>query len=153
MVNMENTFENNTRAARDILIKNGYTCVLYSSDTVYHSNLRGVAPLVGFLDSGKDFGAFCAADKTVGLGAAHLYILLGVRSLWANVISAAARELLLKNGIRVYFENEVPFIINREGTGRCPIESALSGALSSEEAVWVIKDTLSSLSGAGTENG
>ena len=134
-----------TKKARDILINNGYTCVLYLENEELHSALRGVKPLIEFLESGKDFHGFSAADKTVGLGAAHLYLLLGVKSVWARVISQKAKELLEQNGIEVFFEEEVPYIINRCGDGRCPIEVAVSGIACPSEALKVIKETLSRL--------
>ena len=134
-----------TKKAKEILIKNGYTCVLYSDGTEYHSTQRGVKPLIEFLKSGKDFRGFCAADKTVGLGAAHLYVLLGVREVWASVMSQAARELLQSRHIDAFCEDEVPFIINREGNGVCPIESAVKGITCSKEALGVIEKTLEKL--------
>lgn len=141
---MKNMSED-TKKARDILVKNGYTCVLCRENEEFHSNLRGVRPLIDLLESGKDFSGFSAADKTVGLGAAHLYLLLGVRSVWARVISLSARELLEKGGIEVFFEEEVPYIINRQGNGRCPIETAVSDIACPAEALRVIKETLSQL--------
>ena len=136
---------NDTKKARDILVKNGYTCVLCRENEEFHSALRGVKPLIDFLESNTDFNGFSAADKTVGLGAAHLYLLLGVKSVWANVISQGAKEILEKNGVEVSFEEEVPYIINRRGDGRCPIETAVNGIACPSEALRVIKETLSRL--------
>lgn len=126
-------------------MKNGYTCVLCRENEEFHSALRGVKPLIDFLESNTDFNGFSAADKTVGLGAAHLYLLLGVKSVWANVISQGAKEILEKNGVEVSFEEEVPYIINRRGDGRCPIEAAVGGIAFPDEALRVIKETLSRL--------
>ena len=134
-----------TKRAREILIENGYTAVLCSEDEVYYSTERGVKPLIGFLESGKDFGGFCAADKTVGLGAAHIYILLRVRSVFATVISSSARALLESAGIAVSFESEVPYIINRKGDGPCPIETAVLGITDSKDALTKIKQALKAL--------
>ena len=134
-----------TKRAREILIENGYTAVLCSEDEVYYSTERGVKPLIGFLESGKNFSGFCAADKTVGLGAAHIYILLRVRSVFATVISSSARALLESAGIAVSFESEVPYIINRKGDGRCPIETAVLGITDSKDALTKIKQALKAL--------
>ena len=131
--------------SREILIKNGYTAVLCSEDKIYHSTERGVKPLLDFLESGEDFKGFSAADKTVGLGAAHLYILLGVCEIWAGVISEDAKSLLEQNGISVFYDDEVPFIINRKGDGRCPIETAVLGTTDSKDALTKIKQALKSL--------
>ena len=134
-----------TKRAREILIENGYTAVLCSEDEVYYSTERGVKPLIGFLESGKNFSGFCAADKTVGLGAAHIYILLRARSVFATVISSSARALLESAGIAVSFESEVPYIINRKGDGRCPIETAVLGITDSKDALTKIKQALKAL--------
>ncbi len=136
---------NNLTIAKKILIDGSYTCVLYLDSVEYHSTLRGVAPLIEFLESKKDFNGFYVADKIVGLGAAHLYVLLKVKAIWANVISSPAKELLVKNGIDVYCDSEVKYIINRDKTGVCPIESAVKGITDPNKALIVIKETLKKL--------
>ena len=131
--------------AKSILIKNNYTCVLCKEDEEYHSSLRGVRPLLDCLESGCSYAGFSAADKTVGAGAAHLYILLGVSHVWAAVISQKGLDLLEKNGIVVHFETKVPFIINRAGNGPCPIENATKDIESPTEALCKIHRVLSRL--------
>ena len=118
-----------------------------SENEEYHSNLKGVKPLLDFLESNKNFNGFCAADKIVGLGAAHLYVLLGVKSVWANVISEPAFALLKNKSIGVFYKTKAPFIINREGNGKCPIEKAVTGVENSKDALLVIKQTLENLRG------
>ncbi len=142
---MKKTINYATEAAKLILKENGYTCVMYSDGAEYHSKERGVKPLLDFLESGIDFHGFCAADKTVGLGAAHLYVLLGVRSLWAGVMSRAAKALLESHRIESFCENEVPYIINREGNGLCPIEKAVTGISCPSQALGIIRNTLKNL--------
>lgn len=142
---MKLTMNGTINIAKNILIKNGYTCVLYSEKKEYHSTLRGVKPLIEFLNSGENFSECCAADKTVGLGAAHLYILLGVKSVWANVMSTSAKKILEQNNIQTFCDNEVAYIINRAKSGPCPIESAVSGITDSEQALGIIIETLKKL--------
>lgn len=131
--------------AKEILLKGGYTCVLCKSGTEYHSDLRGVNPLLDFLDSGYDFTGFSAADKTVGAGAAHLYVALGVKAVWANVISKVGRKILEENNIHVSFNECVPHIINRKGDGLCPIEKAVKDITATDAAIEKIRETLSNL--------
>ena len=135
----------NIEQAKRILTENGYTCVLYRDGQEYTSVLRGVRPLLDFLESEKSYAGFSAADKTVGAGAAHLYILLGVRDVWANVISEPALSLLEENGIKVAYGALVPFIRNRSGDGVCPIETAVKDIPSSADALHVIRQTLARL--------
>ena len=131
--------------ARQKLINGGYTCVLLTDGFEYTSYDRGVKPLLTLLQSNRSFSGAFAADKCVGAGAAHLYVLLGIRAVWANVISASAIEVLKNNQIEVYYDKSVPYIINRKGDGMCPIENAVSGAKTSEEAYELIISALKRL--------
>ena len=130
------------KKAKEILIANEYTCVLFDGDNIYYSQKRGVKPLIEFLESKTDFSNYCAADKVIGAGAAHLYVLLGVKHVWAGVVSSAAKSVLEANDISVTFENTVPHIINRTGDGICPIEQCVNGISDSDLALKKIKTKL-----------
>lgn len=136
---------NDITSAKNILINNDYTCVLYLNGKEFHSKFRGVKPLLQFLESADNFEGFFAADKVVGAGAAYLYVLLGVKSVWAGVISAFAKKILEQNGIDVLYENLVENIINRAGNGICPIEAAVKDITEPRKALLKIKETLKSL--------
>ena len=131
--------------ARKKLSDGEYTCVVLLQNEEYVSRERGVKPLLELLKTEKSFCGAVAADKTVGAGAAHLYVLLGVSALWANVISFSAEKILRDNKITVLYDKLVPHIINRKGDGICPIESAVAEAKSSNEAYYLIVDTLKRL--------
>ena len=132
--------------AKKILIENDYTCVLYSNGKAYHSTLRGVKPLINFLESNFDSAGYYAADKVVGAGAAHLYVLLGVKAVWAKLMSKDAMDILQTNGIDAFYDDVVPYIINRSGEGACPIETAVKEITDSKQALDIIKQTLEKLS-------
>ena len=82
-------------------LSKGCTCAAADGSTLLTSEKRGVAPLLGWLEQGYHLSDFTAADKVVGKGAAFLYLLLGVKYLYAGVISRPALELLKKNGVFV----------------------------------------------------
>ncbi len=107
------------------LLAEGNTCAICKGEEICVSTLRGVKPLVLWIESKKDFSRFSVADKVVGKGASFLYLLLGVKELYAGIISRVAYELLLKNGISVQYGRMVENIINRAGTGICPFEEAV----------------------------
>ena len=108
--------------AIQLLDAEGYTCVLCRDDIIYTSRHRGVRPLMDLL--GQDLEGFCAADKVVGRATALLYCLLKVRRLHSHIISDGALDVLQAHGIAVSWDTRVPFIVNREGNGRCPMELA-----------------------------
>jgi hypothetical protein len=101
------------------------TCALCLGDCTYLSTERGVKPLVAWLESCIDFQGFCAADKVVGKATAFLYVLLGVKSVYAKVISKDGLRVLQKHGIAVEKDTIVEYIINRKGDGRCPFEECV----------------------------
>lgn len=111
--------------AKRILLEGGFTCVLCKDDIVHTATARGVRPLVDWLDSGLDLCGFSAADKVVGRATAFLYVLLGVKSVHALVMSTPAKEALEANGIDAFCDCEVSGIINRLGNGPCPFEEAV----------------------------
>ena len=115
----------NRKKAKELLESGGYTCVLTNGEEVYTSTLRGVKPLVQFLESDTAFAGFSAADKVVGRATAYLYVLLGVQALYAQVISRPALAVLQENGIHTQYGNLVCNIINRKGDGICPFEAAV----------------------------
>ena len=135
----------NLEKAKEMLIYGDYTCVLYDGASEYHSNQRGVRPLIDFLNSKTDFSSYCAADKVVGAGAAHLYVLLKVKTVWAYVLSNAAKVILESNNIKVHFNKQVPYIINSTGDGMCPIELCVSGITDSNDALVAIRKRLKEL--------
>ena len=122
-----------------------YTCVVLIDNGEYTSYERGVKPLLSLLQTERSFVGAVAADKCIGAGAAHLYVLLGVKEVWANIISMSAIRILKNKGIGVFFEQSVPNIINRRGDGICPIEEAVGSVEDSKEAYGLIVDTLKNL--------
>lgn len=111
--------------AKSLLVSGGYTCVLTNGAAVHTSTRRGVKPLVDFLQGETDFTGFFAADKVVGRATAYLYVLLGIKALYAQVISQPAEAVLQAHGISVTYDTVVPNIINRAGDGICPFEQAV----------------------------
>lgn len=117
--------KNNTLIAKKLLNYEKYTCVICRDSHVYKSYERGIVPLLNVIDEKLDFNMASAADKVVGRAAAFLYIIIGIDELYAEVISEGACTLLEEHGIKVYFDNCVKQIINRQNTGICPMEDAV----------------------------
>jgi len=131
--------------AINILNDGNYTCVLCRGDAIYTSTQRGVKPLLDWLDDGIDVKGFSAADKVVGKAAAFLYVLLGVKEVYARVMSESAIDTFVKNGILPQYDLSVKSIINRAGTGNCPMEEAVKNTDIPEEALTLIKRRLAEL--------
>ena len=88
---------------------------------------------------------YSAADKVVGNGAAFLYVLLKIKEVHANIISKSACMTLKNNNIPVTYDTLVEAIRNRDNTGFCPIEEAVAGISSPDDALVAIRNKLKSL--------
>lgn len=133
------------RRAVEILDKSRYTCVLCRGEQILTTEKRGVLPLVEWLEGGEDLKGFSAADKVVGKGAAFLYVMAGVKEVYASVMSEKAAALLSDYGIDGFCRQKVDRIRNRQGTGNCPMEEATKDIESPEKAWEVIRQTLKRL--------
>lgn len=131
--------------AKNTLEKNDCTCVLCRAEQIYISRQRGVKPLLDFLDSDTDFTGFSAADKVVGKATAFLYSLLGVREVYAQVMSQAAAQMFTLCGIDYSYSQLVDTIRNRENTGPCPMEHATQDINDPTQALAAIRKTLKKL--------
>lgn len=131
-----------TEKAKELLEKGEHTLVLCSETETLTSGERGVKTLLSMCDEGRSLSAFCAADKAVGKGAAVLFVLLGVKEVYAEVMSEKAKRLLEESGVSAYAALTVPAILNRRKDGFCPIETAVGEVDDPKEALGIIKATL-----------
>ena len=125
-----------------ILTEGGYTCVLCRGSETVTNQARGVRPLVKWLTEGTDLRGYSAADKVVGKATAYLYCLLGVRAVYAHVMSGAAAQVLQDAGIETAWDTLVDNIINRAGDGICPFEAAVWEIHTPEEALPAIRNKM-----------
>lgn len=128
--------------AKEILLSGEFTCVLCGGDDIITSTLRGVKPLVQLLESRRGLEGYSAADKVVGRATAFLYLLLGVTSIYAHVISRPALELLQCRGVAVEYETLTDNIINRQGNGICPFEAATLHVSDEQDAYTAIRNKM-----------
>ena len=122
-----------------------HTLALCRDGTLLTSDRRGVAPMVAFLREGEALEGYAAADRVVGKAAAWLFILAGVRAVYAATLSEGGRELLTRHGIPVQYETLTPTIRNRDNTGICPMEQAVAEATDPADALRRIEERMAQL--------
>ena len=135
------------KKAAGLLEKDKLTFAAVNGDDTITSSDRGVKPLLSLIDSGKTLSGYSAVDRVVGNGAAYLYVLLKVKSVYTYVISRAALGTFAKYGIDVSYDTLTDAIKNRSGEGLCPMESAVAVAESPEAALGLIRNKLKELMG------
>lgn len=124
----------------EILHAEKCSCVICNRGVVRLYWERGVKDLLTILEKEPSVlhGAMIA-DKVIGKGAAALMILGGVESIYGDVISKPALELLSTVNVRVSYSDCVPNIINRSGTGICPVETLCKDCESAHDCLPLIK--------------
>lgn len=136
---------NNLEKAKELLFSGGYTCVLFSGDTVYTSNKKGIAPVLDLLDANTDLRGFSIADRIIGKAAAMLFALAGVKEVFSEVVSEPAIAVFSKHNISYSFDTRVDYIINRTGDGVCPMEQAVKNTDDLGVAYKILKEKLAIL--------
>lgn len=111
----------------------------------FTSKERGIRPLIGFIDSGTDFGGSVVADKIVGKASALLHVLLKTEEIYAEVMSCSALEILKNRGIKAYFGTLTDGIRNRTNTGPCPMEAAVAETDDPTEALKILRETVAKM--------
>ena len=106
-----------------ILREGNHSLVVFKNEISTYDG-RGVSDLFRLLHEQPEVleGA-SLADKIVGKGAAALMALGKVKEVYADIISQPALMLLEQEGIRATYGKQVSHIINRAGTGMCPVET------------------------------
>ncbi len=137
--------QSNLEQAKQLLHEKQLTCVVLNGEHTYTSTQRGIAPLMQWLADDIMMQNYSAADKVVGKAAAYLYVLLGIKELYAQVISQPALEVLERYNIAVFYDTLVPAIRNRTDTGFCPMESAVLDIDIANEAYIVLKAKLDAM--------
>ncbi len=130
---------------KELLLAEGYTCVLEKDGKIFTSRERGIRPLIDWLDSGEDFRGGTAADKVVGKAAAFLYVRLGIRKLYAEVLAESGLSVLRAHAIEAEYGTLTLKIINREGTDQCPMEKTVASIDAPEEAEIALRNRLKTL--------
>lgn len=135
--------------ARDILKKENCTCVLTNGKVVYKSDERGIMTMMNFIRRGVDLKGFSAADKIVGKAAAMLFVIAGVKEVYAGVLSKNAKDVLEKYKISVSYDILTLRIENRLRNGICPIEMMVENIDYPQEAYFALKKRIFELARMG----
>ena len=137
--------------AKKMMSEGEYTCVLCMDDMTFTSTANGIKPLNWWLRDGCRFEGFSAADKVVGRAAAFLYVLLGVKEIYAEVLSESAISVLDRYGIEWSYGKLVKNILNRTGDDLCPMEKIALGHEDPDEAYSALKVKIAELMSANNK--
>ena len=110
--------------ARSLLEEERRNLVLVKGGQVlFSSRESGVAPFFQAIQSmGESLHNAAVADRIVGLAVAMLCLHARINSVYADIASQAALDMLEEEGVTISSKGIVPYISNYDGTDLCPFE-------------------------------
>lgn len=138
-----NLDENLLAQAKQRIELDGIPCVFYKDGTLHDGAGTGVAPLIAACETEPELLRDAVViDKIVGKAAAMLAVLGGASGVFGLTMSAAARDYLAAHEIPAGWETLTDRIINRMGTGLCPMEETVLKIDDPAEALLALKETM-----------
>ena len=125
------------------LIEGDYSICASNGYTSYD---KGIKPVI--IPMNEDlyfFKDLIVADKLIGKASAMLLTLSGVKEVHTFTLSKAGKEIFDKYGITYSYDKLVEYIINREGTGMCPMEMTVKDIDDLKEAFAALNRKLEEL--------
>lgn len=123
----------------------GHSLAVATPEGIRTFDGRGVADLYRLLSQDpQPLKGASVADKVVGRAAAALMMAAGVRELYAQTVSELALDMLHGSGIGLAYGRRVPHILNRAGTGWCPLEAACRDCSTPEQCLAEIEKFIKS---------
>lgn len=120
------------------MIHNGEAeCVIVKNNKIVALEKgRGINPLLKLYDEhGKEMKDSVVVDKVIGRAAAFITIKGGAAEVYGKLMSEDAKLLLEEHDVKVSYDLLVPYILNRQKNGLCPLEDSVKNITSPDEAV------------------
>lgn len=129
-------------------------CAAGSGVLVYQLTGRGIGVLLRAVEEERvvGHGSLDWGDKLVGRAAALVLTLVRPRSVFALRMSTGAQDVLRTAGIPFTYDAVIPDVLDRAGTGPCPMEAAVSGINEPLDALKTLKKVTQTLADAGRNN-
>lgn len=134
--------------AKRILEAENCTCVALRDQNVYKSHERGIKPILQPLnEEGTFFCGSFVADRIIGKSAALLLIKGEIAGLYTRVLSEPAKKVLDQAEIPCFYDQLIPYVINRDKTGMCPMENSVLNTDNPEEAFVILNRKVQEMMG------
>lgn len=123
----------------------GHSICLCREGDIITDDGKGISPMIKFISEGRALAGYSAADAIVGRAAAMLFVKAGIAAVHGKVMSQGGSDFLAKHGIPHTWDVLTEQIINRAGTGVCPMEQAVDGIDDPEEGYRLLCERLAQL--------
>lgn len=103
----------------------GHSICLCKDGKFFTKDDKGISPMVDLIGEDADLKGYSVSDLIVGKAAAMLFVLSGISCVHAVVLSQSGEDYLKSHNIEYTYDTLTERIINRMGTGACPMETAV----------------------------
>ena len=139
----------NIEQANSLLKEHNASCLIFKNQKlIYSSQYIGVKPLLQFIKEEHIIDKtdeLLLVDKVIGKAAMLLAAHIGVTSVLTPVMSQEAVRVAELYNIEYEALKMVPYIINRQGTGKCPLELSVEATEDKEKAIVNIQEAVAEL--------
>ncbi len=104
----------------------GHSICLCYDGSIITDDGRGISPMMQLISEKKDLKGWSVADVIIGKATAMLFVKAGIRAVFGKVMSKVAKKFLETHGVICEYEILTKQIINRAGTGMCPMEQTVA---------------------------
>ena len=111
--------------AKELLKKEQLSlAIIKNGEIIFTNSDFGIKPMYIAAMEFKDcLEGASVADKVIGRAAAMLLKYAEIKELHTDLISEKAFEVLESSNIKFEYEEKAEYIINRDNTGMCPVET------------------------------
>lgn len=85
---------NDLEKAKEMFEKENCTLVLVKGESIIKSKEHGLSKLVELIDKDEDLTDYSVCDNVCGRAASFLYVLLGVKEVYANTMAKLSIQIL-----------------------------------------------------------
>jgi len=130
--------------AKSMILEENVPCVFFRDGKMEKTGEgTGVQPLISAWEQEPELlRGSVIVDKIVGKAAAMLAVLGGAAGVYGLTMSRTAQEYLAAHGVDFACEKTVERIINRMGTGLCPMEQTVLTMDDPEAGYRALKETM-----------
>ena len=139
----------NIEQAKNLLDEHQASCLIFKNQQlIYSSQYIGVKPLLQFIKEKhlmNKTDELILVDKVIGKAAMLLAAYIGVTHVLTPVMSEEAVKVAELYHIDYEALTMVPYIINRQSTGKCPLELSVAATEDKEKAIVNIQEAVAEL--------
>lgn len=105
---------NDLEKAKEIFEKENCTLVLVKGESIIKSKEHGLSKLVELIDKDEDLTDYSVCDNVCGRAASFLYVLLGVKEVYANTMAKLSIQILDRAEIKYSANTFVETLLDSE---------------------------------------